>query len=770
MSNKQAITFIILCLTLGFIHTVFSQSTNYDVNRYEINLNVNNSQEGRHIGFTKINLSILSSQSDKLEFDLKNHILDSVVVNQRKSEFSYDGNKIIVELGEIPSAGENYEVVFYYNGSTVLEPYSWGGMHYTPNIIYNLGIAFADYPHSYGRSWFPCKDSFTDKASFKFNITVNKDVKAVCGGTLDSVSEGIDSDTYHWSLNQEIAPYLASVSIADFRLLEQELESEYRNIPLQVFYFEGDSMAVYKNFENFNLAFSRLEECFRPFAFNRAGYSTTPQGSMEHVDNISLAHSLATSYNLNSQSVIVHEFGHSWFGNLMTCKTAGDMWINEGWTTFTERLSLEAIHGSDYAKNHFRKKMESVIKTLPRTEGVFALHGVDSTRTYSSTVYDKGALVAMSLKSYMGDSLFYSSVKKLLSDFAFSNIDSQTMRDSLSSYSGVNLDDFFNYYVFDTVMHHFVLSHFEAGNNSANVKIQSRTAKNNNLPCLNARIPITFMDSAFNTCERLIIDNGTESLHTFTLPFTPVCAFLDFDEEFFDLTTDSYKKIIENGVHKFENSYVNVVAADCQDTVLVRATLHWVGEKENKERHGVNRFSNKHYWTIEGVNLEKANLTAKFYFQLSALESSFDNSLIHSTTDSDSLLLLYRPNVNSEWENIEFTKPNSISGYITAPLRKGDYIMAVGDKEKVGLSSCENPAKSLKIYPQPSNGKFTVEFPKFDSKADLNILDSVGRILYSASIEQGKEKMSFDFKFPEGCYVLQIHENGKSIGKTFIIE
>lgn len=770
MCSKQPILFFILCFVLSIFQPAFSQTSTYDVIKYEINLDVNHSQAQRHIGFTKINLNIISAQNNVLEFDLKNHVLDSVVVNQTNTAFDYDGNKIRVSLTETPSVGENFEIVFYYNGSTVLEPYSWGGMHYTPNIIYNLGIAFADYPHSYGRSWFVCKDSFTDKAAFKFHITVNKDVKAVCGGILDSISQGIDSDTYHWSLNQEIAPYLASVSIADFRLLERELESEYRNIPLQVFYFESDSAAVYKNFENFELAFSRLEECFGPFAFNRAGYSTTPQGSMEHVDNISLARSLATSYNLNSQSVIVHEFGHSWFGNLMTCKTAGDMWINEGWTTFTERLSLEAIHGSDYAKNHFRKKAESVIKTLPQSEGVFALYDVDSTRTYSSTVYDKGALVAMSLKAYMGDSLFYSSVKKLLSDFAFSNMDSYTMRDSLSAYSGINLNDFFDYYVFDTMMHHFVISYFEAGENSADIKIQSRTAKNDNLPCLNARLPITFMDADFNTCKRQIIDNGTESTHSFSLPFTPIAAFLDFDEEFFDLTTDSYKKISENGLHKFENSYVNVVAADCQDTVLVRATLHWVGEKENKQQYGINRFSKRHYWTIEGVNLEKANLNAKFYYQLSSLESSFDNTLIHSSADSDSLLLLYRPNVNAPWEIIEFNKPTSLSGYITAPLRQGDYIMAVGDKEKVGLSSINKSANTLKIYPQPSNGKITVELPELNSKAKLSILDSAGRILYSVDVKQRTKKMSFDFNFPKGNYILSLSANNSSLGQSFIIE
>ncbi len=89
---------------------------------------------------------------------------------------------------------------------------------------------------------------------------------------------------------------------------------------------------------------------------------------------------------------------------------------------------------------------------------VDALSGVNSDNTYSSTVYDKGALIAMSLKTYIGDSLFYSSVQRLLEDFAFSNIDSYTLRDSLSSYSGIDLTDFFNYYVFDTLTHHFTIN------------------------------------------------------------------------------------------------------------------------------------------------------------------------------------------------------------------------------------------------------------------------------------------------------------------------
>ena len=107
----------------------------------------------------------------------------------------------------------------------------------------------------------------------------------------------------------------------------------------------------------------------------------------------------------------------------------------------------------------------------------------------------------MSLKAYMGDSLFYSSVRKLLNDFAYSNINSHTLRDSLSSYSGIDLTDFFDYYVFDTITHHFAISEAVFGNNSAEIRIRSRSAVDENAVCGNARLPITFMSSDYRLCK-----------------------------------------------------------------------------------------------------------------------------------------------------------------------------------------------------------------------------------------------------------------------------
>jgi aminopeptidase N len=766
----KKLSFLSIILSLLCLNNLNAQVANIDVLHYDINLNVNNLQSSRHIGFTEITFLLLEGNPAFIEFDLKNQTVDSVFLNNNAIDFNYQNNKIRIALNNTDLSLDTLVAKIYYQGGNNVEPYNWGGIHYSNNIIYTLGVAFSDYPHSYGRSWFVCNESFTDKAKFDFHITTNKDVIAVCSGNLINESEGENSKTFHWKLEQNSPIYSVGMTIANFSKLNREITSNNRQIPLNVYYFANDSLAIEENFRHIDSAFICLEKCFGDFKFNRVGYCTTPKGSMEHIDNISLAHSLAAAYSLQSQSVIVHEMGHSWFGNLITCATSGDMWINEGWTTFTERLSLEAIYGENVAKEHFREKIEKVINNLPYEEGRFPLSGVSSENTYSSTVYDKGALITMSLRAYMGDSLFYNSVQRLLQDFAFSNIDSYTLRDSLSSYSGIDLTDFFSYYVFDTITHHFAIESLTFSENSAKVKIFSTTENNYNQPCSNTRIPITFMDSAFNRYKTMIIDNGTREEHNFSLPFTPIAAFLDFDEDFFDLTTDSYKFISEPGNYEFKNSYFKANITSCQDTILIRPTLHWIGADNTQSIEGINRFSQKHYWTIEGINLENADIEAKFYFKVSPYENNFDNSLLAEYSAKDSIILLYREDATKPWYRIEANHPSSSSGYVTTKLRKGDFIMAIGDKNLVGLNNDLENNEKIKIYPNPSSGAINISHPEFKKDAILNIFNENGSLIFSKKVKKKTKKSLFFLEIPKGFYLLEIQSENTSLKQKFIVE
>ena len=217
--------FLSIILSLLCFNFSKAQVANIDVLHYTINLNLNNQIPNQHTGFTQITFLLLEENPEFIEFDLKNQSVDSVFLNSNPIDFSYQNNKIRFSPSNEDLNNDTLVAKIYYQGGNNVEPYNWGGIHYSNSIIYTLGVAFSDYPHCYGRSWFVCNDNFTDKAKFDFYITTNNNVKAVCSGNLISETENSNSKTYHWRLEQNAPTYAVGMTIADFAKLEREINS-----------------------------------------------------------------------------------------------------------------------------------------------------------------------------------------------------------------------------------------------------------------------------------------------------------------------------------------------------------------------------------------------------------------------------------------------------------------------------------------------------------------------------------------------------------------
>lgn len=732
-----------------------TKAQDFNVLHYGITLNVDNITK-EHNGYTDISLT---SSAISIELMLKNHSVDSIVdMNTHNAlEYTYDNLRINIVL-PIQST-DNYNIRVYYHGGEVVENNStaWGGIHYETNMVYTMGVAFADYPHSYARSWFAVHETFTDKATYNINIRTRNNVKPVCSGVLDSISTENDYHTFHYSLSQQTAPYLVAITIADFYEYTDTIHSQTYNydLPLSVHYINPNQREVIENmFSNISLAFDTLEKSFGRFAFNRIGYCVTPLGSMEHVDNISLASGVLTG-DMDGMSNIVHELGHSWFGNNITCSEEKDMWLNEGWTTFTTRLSLSAIYGEKQCRDFFRNSHEKVLSKVVMNEGYFPVNQPDSTQTYSSTVYDKGALITISLKEYLGDDLFYEAVREMINTYQFSNVSSQIVKDFLSQYTGKDLTPFFNSMVYSSSTPHYSIAEKSFNNNSATLKICQRAYPDNTKTLSYSRMPVTFFDENYNEYKTFFEFSGTESEVVFdNLPFSPVNAMLDYDEEFMDLTTD-YAQMIESKdtTYQFPNTYFRLHTNDIQDSMLVRCTLHWIGAEEEEDLpYGVKCLSQQHYWSIEGVNMDSHNIQGLFRYEVSSVPNAFDTTLAKDYTQRDSLILLYRPTSNSPWTLMPFTPVSSSKGYMKSDmLFEGDYIMALGDRQAVGLnSSMDNDEQRVRVYPNPAENMITIECFR-NQKAVLYSIN--GKMLKEYSLNKGMNKINLG-KYKEKSFII----------------
>ncbi|MBR1769792.1 MAG: hypothetical protein IJ748_04965 [Bacteroidales bacterium] len=768
--KKCIFFFFLLSSLLGTI-----AQNNFDVINYSINLDVNNEAANSHIGYTDIRLRLLDFEDNSIKLMLKGQTVDSVknCADNTVLDFEYSDPNVRIAL-PLSSLQDTMTVRVYYHGSEVVENNSmaWGGLHYLPSIIYTLGVAFGDYPHSYARSWFVAKDVFDDKATYDLHIRVKNSVQAICSGVLDSISEDGTSHVYHYTLSENVSPYLVAMTIADFSLYQQTITSSYgRNIPLEVRYTSQYSPNTIENmFSKVPIAFDTLEKSFGKFRFNRVGYCVTPKGSMEHVDNISLAKGALTD-EISGMSNIVHELGHSWFGNTVTCKTAEDMWLNEGWTSFTTRLSLSAIYGEKATRDFFRNIHENVLSSVVRQEGYFPISRADSSQTYGSTVYDKGSLIALSLKEYLSDSLFFSSIRSLIDSFEFSNISSEIVRDFFSEKSGKDLTSFFDCMVFSPSTPHYEIAEKNLSDGQSSLTFLQRAYPDNTKTLSSSRLPVTFFDKNFNSFKTYVEFNSNQAQVTFDdIPFTPVEAMLDYDEEFMDLRTASALTVNEsNAIIAFPNTYFRMRTKALVDSALVRATLHWIGDSVGDLPYGVEKISSKHYWTIEGINIDSVNMQGLFHYEISTYPNAFDSTLATSYLQMDSILLLYRKDKSASWTLMPTTPITSDNGYMLSDyLLPGDYVMALGNKKTVGLD-IKTKKNSIKVYPNPT-GKVT----KIDvSKDNINakLFSSNGKILKNWELKRGINLL--DLSVYEGnFFIINFFdaENGNYYSKILIKE
>lgn len=758
----------ILFIISLFPNNIYSQSLDsINVINYNINLDVNNKKTNGHIGYCIIKSRVINPNYKWAKLSLLNHNVDSVWVDSQPMNFIYNSPNLIFELPLGVVHSDTIDIRVKYSGSQVVEIYGWGGIHYSNDIIYTLNVAIMDSPHSFGRSWFPCQDRFNDKASFNYNITTKNNRQVYCGGILDSISQTTDSSsTYHYTLPQNIPPYLASMTIANYVLVGDTVNGIDKTFPVEVWCFPADSNIIRTKIDMIKKAFHGMEQRFGPFAFNKIRYCVTPIGSMEHVDNIALAHSAAVGPGDGNNSNIIHELGHFWFGCYMGGETEENMWIKEGWTSMTETLSMESAFGRDHAKDFFRKEQEWVLDILPKNEGYRALFPVEGKNVYARTTYRKGAAVVHTLKGYLGDSLFYAASKNMLKEYGYHYINTNQMRDYLSQATGIDLSDFWNFHILDSGYNHYKITKKEFNNNQAIIGLKQSII--GNIIGLNRnRMPITFLDSNWNRFTKIIDFNGYNTVDTINLPFKPINCFLDLEEQIADATLDNYKIIKTTGIVEFPNTYFYADIKTNPDSIFLRSTLNWIGEERSMPLpEGIKRISHKHYWTIEGIGLEKCEIHSNFFFKTASGAYNFDEELMRTFSHLDSLILLYRPNSQCPWIPLNTTKPFNPEGYISLnSLWEGEYIMAIGDVRIVGLENISNKEKNINLvlYPNPTKTEINIYLNENELGYDIFIYGLNGSILYKSNIEKNILEKKINFKLDNGLYpIVLISKDGKT--------
>ena len=769
-----------LSLAQGRIAAQTPETDSIDVLHYDITLDMGNTVDKQVQGVTEITF-VLTRDCHEVTFDLIADQVSPISLDGTVTRgFNYDRDNALLTVYAGGHPGDTHVVSVPYTTNGFVEGYGWGGLHMDQHIYYNLGVAFMMHPHVVGRAWFPCRDNFYDKATYRLTVTSQPGWRAICGGLRQSeVTNADGSNTSVWILDHLTPTYLVSVSSAPWRIIEREYESLYGTYPALIGYMSRDSAQVYDKFDVLEDVLPMFERAFGPYRWDRIGYIGTPKGSMEHVNNIGLVDACIALADNPCQMTTCHELAHAWFGNLLTCASEGDMWINEGGASFCEEVAMEAIHERAAATNYYLDMLREVLLNAHLSDqGYRALSGMSPNYTYGTTTYKKGALVWHSLRGVMGDSLFYACMNRLFDRCAFGNIDAASLRDSLSLYSGMDLEGFFDFHVFTPGFVDYTIENLETTWEGAATLTLRQQLRGTDHYAHGQRVPVTFFSHDNQQSDQWMTVDDSVSTQTFALPFVAAYAVVDYHNLISDAATNDDAILSHTGNYDLGNTYCKVyVGQDASSPInhKVHVTHHFT-HPTGDTVEGIVRIAD-HYWEVHSAPWDQAISLRLLYNQganNSSGASGLDLGFYDNRNTLDSLCGLYRLDAQHPWQMVSRKRTASSgtsTGYFTTTLFPGQYVLAVADTNLVGIGpipTTKETGANMHIFPNPGHSQFQIEVQGCDKKFDLSIFDTSGKkVLTANGLNSGD---TVHHNLPTGSYVVIIKNNFISLQSQIIVQ
>ena len=752
------------------------RSDTFNVLKYTINLEIGNTSNFLLSGNTQIRFAPKLNGRTFIRFDLLKLIVDSVKENNQLRTYAYNDTVLKVNFASPKNVVDTSIFTVYYKGSPQIDATGWGGFYFdnaqNAQYAFNLGVGFGAKPHNYGRVWFPCFDNFVERSKYEFNITSDTTRRAYCNGQLISDVIASNKRTRKWQLNEEIPTYLANIVLANYTQVNWTINTLSGIKPITLVAVAADTTPMKAGFVNLKNCIHGFENYFGPYKWNRFGYSLVPfnGGAMEHATNITYPRSLVSiAYEAD---LMAHELSHHWWGDLITCETQEDMWINEGMATFSSYMFTEWQYGKTAYINKVKTEHEALLHFLHKNEGGFrAISGVPHSLTYGDHVYKKGADVGHTLRGYMGDSAFFNGAKYTMQQNAFKSINSTEFKNHLQTSSGQNLNDFFTNWVFSGGWSHFAIDSVKyiSGVNGIDA-IVSLKQKTYGASSLHNSVPleVSFFKSDWSRATKRVVMSGASQTFTLSNVHGTVYCALNYEDKIGDATSHEAKIIKNTGnvTYTFGKVFIQVQNPGA-DSSLLRIIHNYVRPDPFKKNPIHHKLSDQHFWKVEGILSPGFASKVRFNYDGNKTNSgaySYLDTLI-TIVNSDSVNLFYRQNASDDWRmlrNVTKFSSGLRTGYIQIDtLKLGEYAFGnYGDSSLVGLGNNSKEKVEVKIFPNPASHKCTLEFKEAVKKEyTITVLDIEGKTVLSKAMNAKLAQLDIAH-LAKGTYLVQISSGG----------
>jgi aminopeptidase N len=362
---------------------------------------------------------------------------------------------------------------------------------------------------------------------------------------------------------------------------------------------------------------------------------------------------------------------------------------------------------------------------------------------------------------YMGRETFLEGMRSYLNTYNYSAASSEQLRDALTAATGIDMNGFFDTYVFTAGMPHYGVDLLDVTPNGNQYDATVRMTYLHYGPehvGQNNRVEVTFVDNEGRLQTELVNWDGLEENKTITLDINPIAAYADYYNHFLDAKYSDNMTATAPG-NLGINQQLSITVNSVSNSVMLRGEEHYVAPDNDPNIPELTLYT-KHYWNVLRLDFGDSDVSGKFTFSNSA---NMDGDIIHS--ENDSVVLLYRANIHEAWHTIPYAQHGNWKvGYFTvSDLQTGQYTLGAIDKTLLGLGEINYDKTKMIISPNPANGKIKITTESEGFK--VLISNTSGQTVNTLTIS-GKETEIDVSDYKSGVYYINLLDKKKNVIST----
>jgi aminopeptidase N len=398
--------------------------------------------------------------TQQLTLDAKSMIIHEVKMADKKLDYNYDGNELIIDLNNMYSRGETFHIYIKYTarpemveqaGSAAITDAK--GLYFIdpddtdpdkPTQIWTQGETESS------SCWFPTIDSPNQKTTQEMYITVPEQYTTLSNGLKISETPHADGTrTDYWKMSQPHAPYLFFMGIGDYAVVKDSwngipvnyyVEKDYEDEAMDIFGHTPEMIEFFSNKFGVKYPWEKYSQIIGRDYVSGAMENTT---STLHGEMANQKKGQLIDEN-TWEDVISHELSHHWFGDLVTTESWSNLTVNESFATYSEYLWREYKYGKEHADAHLYDDKQTYLTGGNEKKNLVRFHYAEREDMFDGVSYQKGGVILHMLRKEVGDGAFFAGLQHYLKQHEYGTAEAHQFRISMEEICGKDLNPFFN--------------------------------------------------------------------------------------------------------------------------------------------------------------------------------------------------------------------------------------------------------------------------------------------------------------------------------------